>query len=207
MNRTTTRAAQMAAVLAAVVAAATGCTSTGGEPTTEPQEGVNRPADGGDSPADLVDADTGGDPEAFANDPGALPGVLAYGETYTYDDGLQITVTGPHAFTPSQTFEEFGTDDAPHYVSFEVTVVNGTDAVHEPAGFYTTAQSANAEATETFDFDGGLEGAPQTPLLPGREASFTIGYGVVDPADVVLQVQPGGVVGYAPLLYAPGTAE
>ncbi|WP_029433112.1 hypothetical protein [Blastococcus sp. URHD0036] len=77
------------------------------------------------------------------------------------------------------------------FLAFDVTVVNGTDANYEPAMFSTTMQSGNAEEQEVFDSEGGLEGSPSTPILPGRETAFTVGYGASNPADLVMQVRPG----------------
>jgi hypothetical protein len=110
-----------------------------------------------------------------------------FGESWEYTDGLAITISEPKPFEPSDT--AFASEAAA-YVVFEVTITNGTAADYEPL-VITSVQSGDAEAEEVFDSENGLEGAPSTTLLPGREVTFQIGYGVADAADLVMEVTPG----------------
>ena len=161
------------AVLALTLGGCVTADSTG--TTSEPASGSNRPATSNSASPE---------PEPSTS---ASPVNPKFGETYTWDDGLQVTISAPTPFTPS---ESAMTGEAAAYLAFQVTVVNGSAANYEAAQFYTTLQSANVEAEEVFDSEQGFEGSPMTPLLPGREATFKIGYGVQDPADLVMQVTP-----------------
>ncbi len=57
--------------------------------------------------------------------------------------------------------------------------------------FNATLQSSNVEAAQVFDSEQGISGPPATTLLPGRESAFQVVFGVMDPADLVLEVTPG----------------
>ncbi|MDP9421143.1 MAG: hypothetical protein M3P53_13560 [Actinomycetota bacterium] len=146
----------------------------------EATQGNNRPAD--ESEREETER------EAPAVEP-EQSSELSFGETFTYENGLSITVSAPEPYTKSDTGA--GAEDSAAQVKFDVTVVNGTSERYEPALFSTTLQSDNAEGDAIFDSANGINGAPSTVLLPGREASFAIAYGVSNPADLVLEVSPG----------------
>ncbi len=138
----------------------TSCESTSGSAAVDPQACGNRPAETAEA------------------------GPLAFGETFTYEDGLSLTVGRPAPFTPSDVAA--GAEGSPAAARFIVTIVNGTAANVEPRPFYATVTSANVEGSEVFVGD--LIGPPSTVLLPGREATFSIGFAVQDPADLVMEV-------------------
>ncbi|MCI1748852.1 MAG: hypothetical protein LKI24_12670 [Acidipropionibacterium sp.] len=112
--------------------------------------------------------------------------VAKFGSAYVYQDGLSVTVSAPKAFEPSEYAA--GTDNFKHFVSFEVRIVNKTGKPWDPSLFSATVQSDNEEGEEVFD--DGLEGAPQTKLLNGRETKFAVAYGVANPKDIVMEVNP-----------------
>lgn len=114
-------------------------------------------------------------------------GQRIFGDTFTYDDGVSISVDPPVSFSPSE-FALF--DEAPSYVRFTITLVNdGTDSF-DASGIYASAQSGESEAIYVYDSEQGLEGPPYTSLLPDRTVSWDVGFGVDDPEDVVLQISP-----------------
>lgn len=107
-----------------------------------------------------------------------------FGQSYEWEDGLSVTIGAPAPFTPSEYALSEG---ASAYLSFEVKIVNGTTGNFDPSLFSSTLQSGNAEASQVYDSE--FESL-STTLLAGREAVFKIGYGVSDPADLVLEVSP-----------------
>ncbi len=107
--------------------------------------------------------------------------------TFAWEDGLSVTVSAPTPFTPS----EYATTAAPAHLGFTVTITNNTGTIYEPAMFSMGGQSGSTEAEEVYDSESGLTGTPYVGLLDGRQAVFTVGFGVADPADVVLEVRPG----------------
>lgn len=163
-----------------VVAAAlalTGCTAGAGT-TSNPPAGDNRPEP-------VAEEET--TEEEPAEEP-AAPVNPKFGESYEWEDGLVVTVSAPTEFVPSE-YAYVG-EGSTAYLTFDVTIVNGSAVNFDPTLFFTSMQSGNTEATEIFDSANGYEGSPQTTLLPGREAAFKIGYGVADPSDLVMEVTP-----------------
>lgn len=113
-------------------------------------------------------------------------GVAKFGTAYAYKDGLSLTVSAPQAYKPSQYAA--GTEGFTTFVSFQVRLVNKTGKAWDPSLFTATVQSGNKEGSQVFDDT--MQGAPRTTLLNGRESEFTVAYGVADPKDIVMEVQP-----------------
>lgn len=171
------RRVSVVVALAVGLALSGACGGTPGTPTNTPTAGVNKPQN--------TDTAT---PSEEPTSP-ATPSNLTFGQSYKYRDGLQITVSKPKSFQPSESAA--GGEGAASHETFTITIVNGTAANYDASLFSTTAQSGNTEASEVIDADNGLDGAPSTTLIPGRESKFKIGYGVADPQDIVLEVSPG----------------
>ncbi|GHF22489.1 hypothetical protein [Pseudolysinimonas yzui] len=151
-----------AAALVLVSVMLTGCVS--GSPSTNTPTGTNRPAETTEAP-----------PEA---------GNPVFGDSFEWSDGLAITVSAPAGYQPSASAYA---PEAAAYVVFTVTIVNGSDENYEPA-FTASMQSGNTESEQVFDIDQGVSGGPTTTLLPGREVTFPLAFGVSDPEDLVLEV-------------------
>jgi hypothetical protein len=166
---------------AALAVLLAGCGGAEGSPEPEPSAGENRP----------IETSEPSDPGEGESEP------MSFGDTYTWDDGLQVTVHGPVPFTPSPGANVLP-DPALTFVLFTLTVVNGTETQFDPIGFDTSIQSGNVEAREVFDAT--VSGAPVTPVLPGREVEFQVGYALPVPDDVVMQVVPN-VVAYEPAIF------
>lgn len=109
----------------------------------------------------------------------------ALGDTWTYDDGLAVSVSEPSAFTPGEYAA--GGEDAENHVKLEVRIQNNTGQDFDPSMVYITASSGGTEAEEVVDFDQSLEGAPMTTLLDGQSTTYAIGFGVNDPADITVE--------------------
>ncbi len=112
--------------------------------------------------------------------------LVRFGETFTYDDGLEVTIGTLAAYEPS----EYAWAEGDRFVVFTVTIVNGTGEVFDPSGFSTTASSGGREADEVYDSENGLEGSPMTSIQPGKSVSFEVAYGVSDASDLTLDVSP-----------------
>lgn len=178
-----------AAAVAALAFA--GCTGVQASTTDTAPAGSNQgssaPAAPGQvtqTPSDGVEADgatEASDPESSES------GVAAFGEAYTWEDGIAVTVSTPKHYKPSEWAA--GTDSYNNFVSFEIRVVNKTDKTWDPALFHASVQSYNEEGEQVFDSER-LKEMPQTKLLKGREAKFTVAYGVANPKDLVMEVNP-----------------
>lgn len=111
-----------------------------------------------------------------------------FGSRFTYEDGLVVQVAKPAPFKPS---EYAAAEPAASYLSFKVTIINGTGKRYDPALFTVSVQSNDTEANEVYDSENGFKGSPDTAVLPGRESSFKVGFGVPNPKDLVVEVSPG----------------
>lgn len=124
---------------------------------------------------------------------------LKFGDPYTFEDGLSVTVGKPKPFKPSPASSLEKVNKWKNYVVFEVVVVNGTKKRFDPSAWLTTLQSKDGEGEEVFDE--GVE-TPQTNLLAGRQTKFKVAYGVLDPSDLVMDVDVDGGNQYATLTYS-----
>jgi hypothetical protein len=135
-------------------------------------------------------ANVGEDSATPSEEPPTAPANPTFGETYTYENGLAVTVSPPQPYAPSDS-AAVGDPAPPNFVAFDITVTNGTQANYDPAMFTATMQSGSTEGQQVFDSANGIGGTPTTTLLPGRESQFRMAFGATDPNDLVLEVAPG----------------
>lgn len=166
----------MVAILA--VLTLTGCETQSGGPG-EPVAGDNRPSatDGAAAPTEAPEEE----PEAS--------GPLKFGQTFTWDNNVSVTIGAPEPYTPTET--ACCPEPGQAAVLIPVTLVNKGAENYDPSLFSVTLQSGNVEADAIFDSGAGIDGAGSTPILPGRETAFKVAFAVTNPADLVLQVSPG----------------
>lgn len=163
-----------------------GCTATGSEPKSASSEpvGNNRPASS--APASPEAEPTTAPEETSEAAPTEEEDAKPFGSSWTWDDGLAITVSKPKDYKPS---EYAGQEGYTKYVMFDVTLVNKSSKAWDPSLFFATLQSGNEEAPEIYD-SAKLKDRPSTKLLKGREVTFQIAFAVKDPKDLVLEVTP-----------------
>ncbi|GAA1984379.1 hypothetical protein GCM10009718_22190 [Isoptericola halotolerans] len=134
--------------------------------------------------------------EGAGVDPGALDdltsgasmgGVVSFDETFTYDDGLAITVSGPEEFTPGEY--AVGADGEGTPMIFEISVDNGTDEVFEPSLLFPVVVSAGSESGLVYD--DGVDTFASSSIQPGKVLSYTTAFMVADVDDVQLELEPG----------------
>lgn len=161
------------AAMATILTVLTGCSAEQASKATDTPAGTNADPTSSEEPTEEPDE---GD------------GTLKFGDSASYDNGLSITVTEPQPFEPSRyAVSGKGRD----HIRMTVTVVNKTGKPYDVALDYITMQSGNQEAEQIFDSAKGLEGTPTTKVLDGREAKYDVGFTVKNPADLVLEYQPG----------------
>jgi hypothetical protein len=110
---------------------------------------------------------------------------LAFGKSYTWHDGVKLTIGKPQKLIPS----EFAVvDKSKHYLKFTVTVANKSD---KPVGLgmvYISVLSGNEVAEDVFDSPSGLNGPPDIKVRKGQTSEFDVGFGVADPKDLLMEV-------------------
>ena len=110
---------------------------------------------------------------------------LAFGKSYTWHDGVSVTVGRPTTFKPSAYAV---VEKSKRYLKFTVTVVNKSNKPIDLGLTYISVQSGNEEAREVFDSMSGLRGPPATKVLKGRQSEFDAGFGVANPNDLMLEI-------------------
>ena len=133
----------------------------------------------------------GGDPAASPSGASAPPrekADAAFGKAFAFPDGLKVTVSKPETFMPSAKSVNGG---EPAFVTFEVTVENGTEANVAPAEVFVTVQSGAGEGGQVLDPDEGIKAPPTKAVAPGAKATWPLAFGVLDAEDVVVHVLPG----------------
>jgi hypothetical protein len=160
------------------------CASAGGQKSGE-ATGTNRPAEtvtvtapSSSSPTseDTPSEDTSSSDEAPSTE-------LHFGNSFSYEDGLNMTISKPKNFTSSEY------NSYQKGVKFKVTIVNKTGKRWDPTMFTASLQKGNTEAEEIYD-SFSLGDSPNTKLLNGREVTFNIGFVAKATDDLVLEVAP-----------------
>lgn len=163
------------AVAATLLIALTGCTSvssaTGDSSDTKP-------------PASQSDTATG---EA-AVETAAVPNVLKFGETYTWEDNMSMSVS-LGSYVPTEYAA--GADQANH-ILVTVTLTNNSDETYEPLVMGSMV-SGGVKASSITDVGGPVElavFAPTDPILPGNSITWNEAWSVVDLASLQYSIAP-----------------
>lgn len=112
---------------------------------------------------------------------------LGFGETYTWDNGLTVTISDPEEATLSEYAGEMYDLEAGTPTAFTVTLTNGTDKDVEAMMINTEMTSGGKESEAIFDSAAGFD-LPTATVLPGKSLEWKIGFVVADPADMILTV-------------------
>ena len=110
-----------------------------------------------------------------------------FGDTYTWPDGLSITISQPEEFTPSEYMGDIYDLEAGTPIKFIVTATNGTDTDLEAFGIDTQMSSGGKQSEAIFDSEAGID-MPTVTILPGNSLEWNIGFIVADPSNMQLSV-------------------
>jgi hypothetical protein len=113
---------------------------------------------------------------------------MPFGDAHEYDSGISVSIGTPQPITPSKNAIVGG---EPEFVSFDVTLKNGSDAAFAPGEVFVTVESGGEQAAEIRDPKNGLEGPPRKSVAPGAMRTWDLGFGVFDATDLAIQVQLG----------------
>ncbi len=116
---------------------------------------------------------------------GMTEGVLAFGDTWTFSNGLQITVgeTSPYELTE----DDFMMEDFEAGVQFDVTVVNDTGEGYDASGLYMEMASDGLRGEEIYSEELDTD---RTIIRPGSDQTYRVGFGVSDSEDLILEIDP-----------------
>jgi hypothetical protein len=181
---------------AAVLLAAAGC-SAQAEPGTDAgfppvTETAAPPAVAEPSPEPTTE-EPAPEPEPTEEEPASSSGTVAFGETWTYSDGLEVTVAsaGPVAVAPDAYGVETTGGEA---LALEITIKNNTGATFDPSVAMTSSVSyGDAGTTAEQVFDGTYGGDMFTGAIPaGKSKTVVEAYGIphAELGDVVVVFAP-----------------
>lgn len=112
----------------------------------------------------------------------------AFGTPHTYPDGLTVTVSRPMSFTPSNT----ASPRVEHAVSFELTVINGTERPYQLSRLALQAEINGMPSREVVDPAQGYTGKADAVLPPSRSVTVLLAFGCDSwPTTASLRVSPG----------------
>jgi len=178
----------LAAALAVAAVTLTGCgagNQMAGVPLKSAAPASSTPSPTSSEPGNFETPDPA-DLEPTTDEP-EPPTDIRFGETWEWEDGMQVTVSTPKKYRPSEYAA--GTDGYTKFVQFTVTVKNGTKKKVDLIGMADVA-SGDTEGHEVFDSGKGIEGSPSTSILPGRKVTYKVAFGVENPSDIVFQYGP-----------------
>ena len=115
----------------------------------------------------------------------AKPTTATFGQTWTWNDGLAVTISQPTPFDPDQYAA--GATQAAN-VLFTVTVTNNSQESVKTTLSMVNVNSGGVAGSKIIDIENNLGGfAPQTPLLPGQQVSWNVAFSVTDPSNITMQ--------------------
>lgn len=128
--------------------------------------------------------------EAEVTPPAPDFSTIQFGEIFTYENNVSISVSAPAPFTPSQYAAK--SDENAAFV-FTIVLTNNSEAAIEPYT-YESVSSGGAEAGTIFDMGndiGNVGEFPTTTVQPGQTVQWLVGYSLLDPAAITFDIQPG----------------
>ncbi len=163
-------------VVACVLAVALGITGMVIVANAMTQLGEDLSAIGATTPAASGTPDTSG----------TATTAVGFGQTFTYADGLAVTVDPPTAYDPS-SYAAGNTN--PHAFQVTVRVTNNTGQAFDPTLLSVAMSTAGAPASQVFDSEMGLP--PQNQLQPGRSLTYDVAFSTTtDAGEAQVDVVP-----------------
>jgi len=115
---------------------------------------------------------------------------LQFGDKYTYENGVSLSISKPADYTPSESAAIMG-DTGNDAVVFDVTIHNGSGEDYDPSLAYFTASSDGEEAEQIFDSAKKVGDSPTTTVKDGKSIKFKIAFGVADKSDITMDATAG----------------
>ncbi|WP_255306131.1 DUF4190 domain-containing protein [Streptomyces sp. Wb2n-11] len=147
-------------------------------------DGIRSDVETAEAEADAAEASAAASAKAEASASAAAEEArnLAFGETYTYENGLKVTVSGPRPFVPDEF--AFGHPKGNKAVEVTVTVVNGgSEKTDLKTGLPRVGDADGADAELLID-GSGRQKVLTGMLLPGKRAvgkyAFSLPAGAAD---------------------------
>jgi hypothetical protein len=118
-------------------------------------------------------------PPAVLDDEVVAPPVTVtpFGQSFTYVDGLSVTVSEAKVYQPRRGAAGHVN---PIAVRLTITVQNSGSQPFDPNMFGASASFAGQSGERIFDSANGILSPPSTTLLPGKSISFPVAFSIVE---------------------------
>ncbi|WP_026926150.1 hypothetical protein [Granulicoccus phenolivorans] len=158
-------------------------------PRQGPQVGGTPQAPAPGTPSGPATAGASASPGSPTATPDGEPntGGARFGQTTTWENGLQVSIGQP------QTFEPTGGSGGGKFtdrIVLEVRVTNGTGQPYAPSKLAITAQSGSGNGEPITDPGQGVA-QPAEDIPAGGEVTYKVAFGVENRADLLIVVDPG----------------
>ena len=125
---------------------------------------------------------------------------VAFGQSFTYEDGIIITVAAPTPYQPSSTAAVGARASLVRAVAMEVTVTNGTVKPLDLSAVDIQAAAGDQAGERVFDAAKNVGFAGQT-LPPIKRQTFTVVFGFPsEPTELRVQINPSWF-GHQPVFF------
>lgn len=114
--------------------------------------------------------------------------VLAYGQQYTWANGIGVIVSAPKKYTPKDPDNR---KRGKEFVYFTIVVINGSKQAYDAGDLRFRADNGTTDTGHGF-YDENLPYQPEISLVPGQRATFTKSSGLPDTRHIVATVSPDG---------------
>ncbi|MFE9932477.1 DUF4352 domain-containing protein [Streptomyces sp. NPDC005533] len=115
-----------------------------------------------------------------------LTGALPFGETFTYPNGVKVSLSAPKKYVTKNTYSKVG-----NAVVMTLTITNGSSATHQVIYAMPTVRDEDG-TTAKLVFDGDVPKMVTGDILPGESASGTVAFEVPEGTErVSAAISPG----------------
>jgi hypothetical protein len=122
------------------------------------------------------------------SEPGRFVGMVKFGGSYRFLDGMTVTVSSGKSYQPTEN--AFGAP-AEQYLQYDVTIVNGTRQTFDPGRFSYGMTEAGKRVGQISDPDRQIDQIPDGSVPPGHQIVLKIALGVTGTKNLALDLRIG----------------
>lgn len=149
------------------------------------------PGDPGSGVPATVAASSPGRSEGLSEDGSDEIHILWFGDTYTWENGVAVTIGAPVPCQPSETATRNEVRNSLHFSLVPVTITSGSGEPVDPMTLLRVEPVLNvSNGVRVFDDAKGIFESHSLAITPGDEVKFSILVGSHWPGEFYLQVAP-----------------
>lgn len=133
-------------------------------------------------------------PTAEVAQPADTNDILAFGDVYTWDDEVSVSVSKPSEFVPTE--EAMGAVSGYSHIALTVVVTNNSDEPVSVAGWMPIVTTGGSDADVIIDSGnplGSIGYSLSDDIAPGESGTWVEAYSVAEPDNLTykVNVEPG----------------